>query len=101
MDIVTANELISGATVYYYNDGRWETDIDQARVFGDDEAEARDEIVAQATANNRLISVASEKVTVEDGKVIAQRLRERIRAEGPTTPRHAPQDLQEGDHVSL
>jgi len=101
MQVITANELQSGATVYYRADGTWEADIDQARVFGDEESAERDDIVAKASASIRLVSVATEKVSVEDGRVIAQRLRERIRAEGPTTPRHTPQDLEEGDHVSL
>lgn len=101
MDIITANELLSGATVYLYADGRWDADIDQARVFTDGEGEELEEALKKARANGRLVSVESEKVSVEDGRVIAQRLRERIRAEGPTAPRHEPQHLQEGDHVSL
>lgn len=101
MNIITANELVSGATVYLYPDGRWETDINQARLFDGDATELRDETVAKAKTNNRLVSVETEKVVVEEGKVIAHRLRERIRADGPTTPRFKPQDLQEGDHVSL
>lgn len=101
MEIITANELMSGATVYYYTDGRWDVDIDRACLFGADEAEARDEVLAKGKVSGRLVSLETEKVVVEDGKVIAQRLRERIRAEGPTAPRMKPQDLKEGDHVSL
>ncbi len=101
MEIITANELLSGATVYFQADGHWEADIDRARLFGADETEARDEVIAKAKATGRLVSIETEQVAVEGGKVIAQRLRERIRAEGPTAPRMKPQGLEEGDHVSL
>lgn len=101
MEIITANELLSGATVYLQADGRWDVEIDRARLFGADEGEARDALIARAQATGRLVSIETEQVAVEDGKVIAQRLRERIRAEGPTAPRMKPQELEEGDHVSL
>ena len=101
MEIVTGNELKSGATVYYYADGRWDVDIDQASVFGPEESERRDEVLAKAKATGRLVSLEVEQVSVEGGRVVAQRLRERIRAEGPTAPRMKPQMLEEGDHVSV
>lgn len=101
MDIITANELMSGATVYYYADGNWDVEIDRARVFSETETEQRDAILAQGKATGRLVSLETEQVSVVDGKVVAQRLRERIRAEGPTAPRMGPQELEEGDHVSL
>lgn len=102
MEIITANELLSGATVYVDGDGHWVMDIDKARLFEDTEAEARDAVVAAANATGRLISVEVEKVTLVDGKVVAHRLRERIRAEGPTAP-YGPerQELGEDGHVSL
>lgn len=102
MDIITANELVSGATVYVNSDGRWIMDIDKARVFKNGEAEARDAVVVAANATGRLISVEIEKVAVLDGKVVANRLRERIRADGPTAP-YGPerQELGEDGHVSL
>jgi len=102
MQILTANELLSGATVYLAANGHWQMDIDKARLFGADEQEALDAATASAKASGRLISVETEKAELVDGKVVAQRLRERIRAEGPTAP-YGPerQDLGEGDHVSL
>ena len=60
-----------------------------------------DAVIAAAGATTRLVSIAVEKVQVKAGRVVAHRLRERIRAEGPTSPRHVLQPLREGDHVSL
>lgn len=100
MKILTANELLSGATVYLTEAGAWVSDIDRAHLFADDDATI-DEWVEKAQKSGRLISIEQELVAVEDGQVIAHRLRERIRAEGPTAPRHAIQSLNEGDHVSI
>lgn len=101
MQILTANELLSGASVYFGRDRRWHQDIHRARVFAEVDAQELDAVIASANATARLISVAAEKVQVRDGRVVAHRLRERIRAEGPTSPRHTLQSLPEGDHVSL
>ncbi len=91
MEILTANELISGAAVYFLVDGDWGADIDRARVFSDGETTEQDQVIARAEACGVLISVESETVRVGGGRVVAHRLRERIRAEGPTAPRHRPQ----------
>lgn len=101
MKILTANELLSGATVYLYADGSWEQDIDACRVFSDTEEAELAALTEAAKKTGRLVSVEAEEVQVVEGKVRANRLRERIRAEGPTTPRHALQNIQEGDHVSI
>ncbi len=106
MEILTANELISGATVYFLVDGDWGADIDRARVFSGEDTTEQDRVVVQAEASGVLISVESETVRVKGGSVVAHRLRERIRAEGPTAPRHRPQkpDIHQAvefAHVSL
>lgn len=100
-EIITANELNSGATVYLAASGEWVKDIHRARVFAEAEAAERDALAEKARADHRLIGVEIEKAETADGKVIAQRLREQIRAAGPTSPRQGPQPLAEGDHVSL
>ncbi len=106
MEIVTANELISGATVYFLAEGCWGADIDRARVFQSKENAERDRVIKRANASGFLISVESETVRVAKGRVLANRLRERIRAKGPTAPRHRPQkpdihNAVEFAHVSL
>lgn len=102
MEILTANELVSGAVVYLDDADVWQMDINKARCFGDDDADAKSEALESAAATGRLVSLEAEKVTSVDGKIIAVRLRERIRAEGPTAP-YGPerQELGEDGHVSL
>lgn len=102
MEILTANELISGATVYLDSEGNWQPEIDQARLFGPHDLAARDAVIERSKQTGRLISLEVEVVEVVDGHVVAQRLRERIRAAGPTAP-YGPgrQQLGEDGHVSL
>ena len=101
MEIITANELLSGAVVYLGSDGAWQVALERARLFGPDEAEARDAAIAAAKQTGRLVGIEIEKVAVEAGRVVPNRLRERIRANGPTAP-YGPerQDLGASD-VSL
>ena len=101
MEILTGNELTSGATVYLDRDGRWLEDLQQARLFGPEEAAARDDALARTRATMRIISLDTEKVALEGGKVVPERLRERIRATGPTAPVFERQRLIEGGHVSI
>ena len=100
MEILTANELVSGAVVYVDEQGHWQQDLNKARLF--DDAEVRDAVIAAAKATGRIVGIEIEKVDVVDGRVIPNRLRERIRAEGPTAP-YGPerQELGEDGHVSL
>ena len=106
MKILTANELISGATVYFLADGGWGEDINSARVFSEKNIPEMEQAIERAQASGVLISVESETVRVEGSRVVATRLRERIRARGPTAPRHRRQkpDIHhavEFTHVSL
>ncbi len=106
MKIITANELISGASVYLLRNGEWGTDIQRAQHFSDRQEQDCADALTQARRSGRLISVESEIVNRSGGKTIAFRLRERIRAEGPTAPRQQPQNYTEvlrlgGRNVSL
>jgi hypothetical protein len=101
MEILTGNELMSGATVYLDREGRWVEDLQQARVFLKEEAEARDAALAATKKTLRVISLEIETVTVRDGVIHPDRLRELIRAEGPTAPRFDRQHLDEDGHVSI
>ncbi|HQZ12090.1 MAG TPA: DUF2849 domain-containing protein [Devosia sp.] len=101
MEILTGNELLSGATVYLDRDGRWVEDLQSARTFAKDEAEARDAAIAATKATARINSLEIETVQLRDGLIYPDRIRERIRAEGPTAPRFERQHLKEGDHVSI
>ena len=107
MQILTGNELTSGATVYLDTSGRWVQDLQAARVFAKDEAEARDAALAATRAGGRIISLEIEDVSQDQGLIVPRRLRERIRAAGPTAPLtlkgevHARQYLGEDGHVSV
>ena len=101
MDILTGNELMSGATVYLDRHGHWVEDLQQARVYQADEATARDAAIAATKKTLRINSIEIETVTLRDGVIIPDRIRERIRAEGPTAPRFDRQHLDEDGHVSI
>ena len=107
MEILTGNELTSGGTVYLDALGNWVEDLNAARLFAPEEAEARDAALAATKKTMRVISLEIEKVAVVDGKVVPDRLRERIRAEGPTAPltlngqQYDRQHLGEDGHVSI
>ena len=101
MDILTGNVLISGATVYLDRAGNWVEELQQARVFLKEEADARDAAVAATKKTMRINSLEIETVTLKDGVIYPDRIRERIRAEGPTAPRFDRQHLGKDDHVSI
>jgi hypothetical protein len=107
MEILTGNELTSGATVYLDASGAWVEDLQAARVFGKDEAAERDAAVVATKGTGRILSLEIEEVTLEQGVITPKRLRERIRAAGPTAPLslngeiYDRQHLGEDGHVSI
>lgn len=101
MEILTGNELMSGATVYLSQSGDWVEDLQQARVFAKEQAADRDAAVAATKKTMRINSLEIETVTLRDGQIYPDRIRERIRAEGPTAPRFDRQHLDRDGHVSI
>ncbi len=101
MEILTGNELMSGATVYLDRAGNWVEELQQARVFLKEEAEAKEAALAATRKTLRVVSLEVETVTLRDGVIHPDRMRERIRAEGPTAPRFERQHLDEDGHVSI
>ena len=101
MEILTGNEVMSGATVYLDRDGKWVEALQQARVFLKEEAEARDAAIAATKKTMRINSLEIETVTLRDGAIHPDRIRERIRAEGPTAPRMDRQHLDKDGYVSI
>ena len=101
MDILTGNELLSGATVYLDKEGRWVEDLQAARIFLPEEADARDAAIAATKKTGRILSLETEAVKLVDAVVIPLRIRERIRAAGPTAPVFERQHLDEDSHVSI
>ena len=101
MDILTGNELISGATVYLDRAGNWVEDVQRARLFLPEEKDMRDEALVATKATLRINSLEIETATLRDGVIVPDRLRERIRAKGPTAPEFDRQHLGEDGHVSI
>jgi len=61
--------------------------------FLKDEVEARDTAIAATKKTMRINSLEIETVTLKDGVIHPDRIRERIRADGPTAPRFDRQHL--------
>lgn len=107
MEILTGNELTSGATVYLDGAGNWIEDLQAARLFSKEETAERDAALAATKATGRVISLEIEEVSQEGGRIVPKRLRERIRAAGPTAPltlngqAYDRQHLGDDGHVSI
>jgi hypothetical protein len=85
MKVLTANRLTDGEAVWFAKDGSWAEEIGVSDVVGDKEGEARLEAIGKAAyENNEVVDVNLIDVEVVDGAIVPQRLRERIRAAGPT-----------------
>ncbi|MBZ9795136.1 DUF2849 domain-containing protein [Mesorhizobium sp. ES1-4] len=84
MKILTANRLGDGIAVWYA-DGGWAETVDYADLARDKAAEDRlEEIGTKALANNEVVDVNLIDAEVVGGVVEPVRLREKIRAAGPT-----------------
>lgn len=84
MKILTANRLSDGEAVWYGN-GVWNETIEGAETAADKDAEARLEAIGKAAFEaNLVLDVAMVDVELADGAIRPLRLRERIRAAGPT-----------------
>jgi Protein of unknown function (DUF2849). len=107
MEILTGNELTSGATVYLDANGAWVEDLQAARLFSKEEQAERDAAIVATKGTGRILSLEIEEVEQVDGKIVPRRLRERIRAAGPTAPltlngqAYDRQHLGEDGHVSI
>ena len=83
--VLTANRLTDGIAVWYDRDGRWNEWIGRSVVANTKEdAEKLDAIGKKAYANNEVLDVNLIEVEEIEGQIRPLRLRERIRAEGPT-----------------
>lgn len=93
--IVTANDLVSGDVVFRTAEGGWTRSVDAAGVLADRAAaEAANAAALADVAAAVVVDVAVIDVTVSDGKVVPVKLRERIRAFGPTVKSDHRADLK-------
>lgn len=85
MEIITANSLAEGSVVFQTPTG-WSRRIEAAELLPDQEAvEIALTRANAAAAANRVVEPYAIAVTRESGGLAPTRLRERIRADGPTT----------------
>ncbi|WP_274423745.1 DUF2849 domain-containing protein [Chelativorans sp. YIM 93263] len=85
MKLLTANRLSDGEAVWLGSGERWVESIDQAELARDKEAQERlEQIGREAQARDEVVDVNLIDVDLVDGKARPIRLRERIRAAGPT-----------------
>jgi hypothetical protein len=92
MQIVTANSLGEGRVVFQTASG-WSLAIDRAEILLTKEsAEAALARALTDAAANRVVEPYLIDVRPEAGRLVPVRLRERIRAEGPTTGHSRPAD---------
>jgi hypothetical protein len=83
--VLTANRLTDGIAVWYDRDGLWNEWIGRSVVADTkEETERLEAIGKKAYANNEVLDVNLVEVEVIEGQIRPLRLRERIRAEGPT-----------------
>ncbi|KQZ80790.1 nitrite reductase [Mesorhizobium sp. Root157] len=84
MKLLTANRLSDGEAVWYA-DGQWVETIAEALIAHDKGSqEALESIGNQALADNLVVDVNLIDIEIVDGSIHPIRLRERIRAAGPT-----------------
>jgi hypothetical protein len=85
MKVLTANRLIDGEAVWYSAEQRWIETIAGAELADGPAAEARLEAIGKAAYdNNEVVDVNLIDVGLADGQIRPLRLREVIRAAGPT-----------------
>jgi len=85
MKVLTANRLTDGEAVWFGSDETWHETIDNADVAREKAAEERLDLLGKASyARNEVVDVDIIDVELRDGEIRPIRLRERIRAAGPT-----------------
>lgn len=84
-EVFIANRLNDGLVVFLTADGVWSEKIADAAVVGTAaDKERLTAVAAAAVASCQVIDPLPIEVTVNNGLIVPVRLRERIRAEGPT-----------------
>ncbi|MBS1182406.1 MAG: hypothetical protein H6Q99_2286 [Proteobacteria bacterium] len=85
LEILTANRLSDGDVVYRTAAGDWVDTIDDAELIDDTDQLTVAVAAAQADVKaSRVLDVAPIAVETAEGHIVPKRLRERIRAFGPT-----------------
>jgi hypothetical protein len=85
LNIITGNSLGEGLVVFQVAAGGWSLDINHAEVIETPEALAAATLRANTdAAANRVVEPYAIEVTRQGARLVPVRLREQIRADGPT-----------------
>ncbi len=85
MNVIIANDLANGLVVFRTRDG-WTLDIDHAEISESKEAaEAALQRALEDAAANVVVDPSAIEVRRDGAHLVPVKLRERIRAQGPTT----------------
>ena len=85
MKVLAANRLGDGEAVWFSSERRWMTTIAGADIARDADEEARLEAIGKAgLRDNEVVEPELIEVELAGGDIVPVRLRERIRAAGPT-----------------
>ncbi len=83
--VLTANRLTDGIAVWYATNDTWSLSVQESRVVtGKDDIAALEAIGKKAFEANLVVDAAIVDVVRVEGRISPLRMRERIRAEGPT-----------------
>ncbi len=86
MKVITANRLLNGDVVWLGENCTWVERVTLAKLCDGKDAVAEGLAMgAEAEKNQEVVSVYEMDVTTYDGVIVPVRLREKIRAAGPTT----------------
>ncbi len=86
MKILTANRLLDGEAVWLAPDHSWAENIQDAQIAEEPLLESKLEMAGKAAlAKNEVVDVNLIDVRLVEGRIYPTRLREQIRAAGPST----------------
>jgi hypothetical protein len=83
--MITAQRLADGANVWMDSAGNWTTDINQGKYVPEADADSLLKQADESVAKCLIVAPYAIDV-VADGTVVPVRVREQIRANGPTIP---------------
>ncbi|MBK1624620.1 DUF2849 domain-containing protein [Afifella marina] len=84
LQVVTANRLKDGAVVWLGAGGQWFDNINAAKVFAPEKVAEGLADAADAVSRQEIVGPDAIAVTQAGGEIVPVRLRERIRAQGPS-----------------